>query len=76
MLVDQIVDLVTRYITNPGKPAWRSKWAQMYNRNREPRYAIHIMHVASYQPQMDTALGTCRPRTLSSPRASIGWRPR
>ena len=49
MLVTQIEDLVTRYITAPANTNWPSKWAQIYDRNGIKRYAINILHVASNQ---------------------------
>jgi hypothetical protein len=54
-LLVQIFDLVERYLVNPAKPAWREKWAQMYDLNGEPRYVIALIHVASNQQVTDQA---------------------
>lgn len=51
-LVEQIVDLVNRYLLSPANPAWREKWAQMYDREGNPRYAISLIHVGSNQPDV------------------------
>jgi len=48
-LVAQIEDLVRRYLKNAAHPEWREKWAQMYDRNGEPRYVISLIHVGSNQ---------------------------
>lgn len=49
-LVEQIVDLIERYLLKPANPAWRGKWAQMYDRNGKPRYVVSLIHVGSNQP--------------------------
>jgi hypothetical protein len=46
-LVYQIQDLVQRYLKEPADPAWRRKWAQLYDRDGNKRYAIMLMHVAT-----------------------------
>ncbi len=48
-LVRQIVGLVNRYLVNPRNPAWKKKWAQMYDRHGEPRYIVALIHVGSNQ---------------------------
>lgn len=48
-LVRQIVLLVNRYLVNPRNPEWKKKWAQMYDRNGEPRYIVSLIHVGSNQ---------------------------
>jgi hypothetical protein len=49
-LVEQIVDLVHRYLLNPLNPTWPKKWAQMYDRNGKSRYVVSLIHVGSNQP--------------------------
>ncbi len=46
-LVEQIVDLVQRYLLQPADPRWPDKWATMYDRQGTERYAINLIHVAS-----------------------------
>ena len=48
-LVEQIVDLIGRYLLKPANPAWRGKWAQMYDRNGKARYVVSLIHVGSNQ---------------------------
>jgi hypothetical protein len=48
-LVAQIEDLITRYLKQPANPAWPGKWAQLYDRLGDKRYAINILHVGSTQ---------------------------
>ena len=55
-LVEQIVDLVTRYLLKPANPAWPAKWAQMYDRSGEPRYVVSLIHVGSNQPGVSDEL--------------------
>ena len=45
--VSQIVELINRYVSNPRHPEWQKRWARVYNRNGEARYAISIIQVAS-----------------------------
>lgn len=51
-LVEQIVDLVNRYVLSSTHPEWREKWAQLYDRDGHPRYAISLIHVGSNQPDV------------------------
>jgi hypothetical protein len=51
-LVEQIVDLVSRYILSTAHPEWREKWTQLYDRDGDPRYAIALLHVGSNQPEV------------------------
>jgi hypothetical protein len=46
-LVEQLVDLIDRYLVNPAKPHWPKQWAKMYDRKGVPRYAVNLLHVAS-----------------------------
>ena len=46
-LVEQLVDLVDRYLVNPAQPYWPEQWAKMYDSTGAPRYAVNILHVAS-----------------------------
>jgi hypothetical protein len=45
--VSQIANLIDRYLKNPAHPEWADEWAQVYDRNLEPRYAVTIIHAAS-----------------------------
>ena len=49
LLVAQIKDLLQRYVIAPANPLWPSRWAQIYDREGTPRYAINLIHVASNQ---------------------------
>jgi hypothetical protein len=46
-LVEQLVDLIDRYLLHPRNPAWPAKWAQMFDSAGSPRHAVNILHVAS-----------------------------
>lgn len=48
-LVEQIVDLIDRFLLRPKNAAWPAKWAQMYDRDGKPRYVISLIHVGSNQ---------------------------
>jgi hypothetical protein len=43
-LLAEVAALVSRYLSNP---AWRRLWAQIYDRNGTPRYAVNWIHAAS-----------------------------
>lgn len=43
-LYAEVADLVSRYLSSP---TWRQRWAQMYDQNGSPRYAINWIHAAS-----------------------------
>lgn len=45
--VSQIVNLINRYLNNAAHPEWASKWARVYNRDGQPRYAVAIIHASS-----------------------------
>ena len=45
----QIINLIDRYLKNPAHPEWADSWAQVYDRNHEPRYAVTIIHASSNQ---------------------------
>ncbi len=49
LLVEQVVDLIERYLLKPANPAWPKKWAQMYDRHGKPRYVVSLIHVGSNQ---------------------------
>ncbi len=51
-LVEQIIDLVTRYLLKPANSAWPAKWAQMYDSYGKPRYVVSLIHVGSNQPDV------------------------
>lgn len=51
--VNQIVDLIERYLHNPEHPEWAERWARVYDREGEPRYAVVIIHVASKRLEPD-----------------------
>lgn len=44
-LYSEVADLVARYLKSI--PTWRTRWAQMYDRDGLPRYAINWIHAAS-----------------------------
>ena len=48
-LVEQIVELIDRFLLHPRNKAWPAKWAQMYDRDGKPRYVVSLIHVASNQ---------------------------
>ena len=43
----QIVDLIDRYLLNSEHPEWAQRWAQVYDREGVPRYAVVIIHATS-----------------------------
>ena len=43
----QVINLINRYLKNPDHPEWAYKWAQVYDRNQTPRYAVTIIHASS-----------------------------
>jgi hypothetical protein len=45
--VTQINDLIGRYLKNPLHPEWAGRWARVYDRHGEPRYAVVLIHAAS-----------------------------
>jgi len=45
--VSQIKDLINRYLKNDTHPEWKERWARVYDRKGEPRYAIAIIQAAS-----------------------------
>jgi hypothetical protein len=46
-LISQIVDLIDTYLTHPRNPRWADKWAMVYDRNGEKRYAVAIVQASS-----------------------------
>jgi hypothetical protein len=48
-LVEQIVDLIDRYLLLPDNSAWPSRWVQMFDRHGHKRYAIGIIQASSHQ---------------------------
>lgn len=46
-LVEQLVDLVNRYLLHPRDRRWPTLWARMYDQTGKPRFAVNILHVAS-----------------------------
>jgi hypothetical protein len=45
--VSQIVNFIQRYLQNSSHTEWADKWAQVYNRSGEPRYAVALIHASS-----------------------------
>jgi hypothetical protein len=45
--VSQINNLIDRYLKNAAHPEWADQWAQVYDWNGEPRYAVTIIHASS-----------------------------
>jgi hypothetical protein len=48
-LVEQVEDLVVRYLTDPDHPEWPKKWAKVYDQTGLDRYLVSVIHVASNQ---------------------------
>lgn len=48
-LVEQVVELIERFVLQPRNPKWPAHFAQMYDNSGTPRYAFNILHVASRQ---------------------------
>jgi hypothetical protein len=46
-MLSRINNLIKQYLKNPDHPEWAASWAQVYDRNLEPRYAVTIIHAAS-----------------------------
>jgi hypothetical protein len=46
-LISQIKDLIAVYLQQPRDPHWPAKWAQVFDKNGEPRYALVIVQAAS-----------------------------
>jgi hypothetical protein len=46
-LVSQVNDLIGRYLQNPVHPEWAERWARVYDRNGEGRYAVALIHASS-----------------------------
>ena len=72
----QIVDLIDRYLRNPSHPEWAERWARVYDRNGEPRYAVVLIHAASDQlgPNADAAFAEGFDRLADAIEASTGIR--
>lgn len=47
--VNQVVNLIGRYIERGRYLQTRNSWARLYNRNGEPKYAVAIIHASSNQ---------------------------
>ncbi len=45
--VSQIINFINRYLKNASHPEWATKWARVYNRDGQPRYAVAIIHASS-----------------------------
>jgi hypothetical protein len=45
--VSQMINLIERYLLNENQPEWADRWAQIYNRNGEPRFAFSLIHTSS-----------------------------
>ena len=45
--ISQIESLVRRYLQNPLHPEWSNRWARIYDRNGQERFAVGIIHAAS-----------------------------
>jgi LGFP repeat len=52
-LVEQILDLVDRYLLSPRNSLWPSRWARLYDQAGEARHAIMIIQASSNQPGID-----------------------
>jgi hypothetical protein len=45
--VSLILNLIDRYLKNPDHPEWAERWAQVYDRDSVPRYALVFIQAAS-----------------------------
>ena len=45
--VSQITNLIERYLQNSSHPEWASRWAQVYDQQGDPRYAVSLIHASS-----------------------------
>jgi hypothetical protein len=45
--VSQIINLIERYLKNADHPEWAEQWTRVYDRNRQARYAVALIHAAS-----------------------------
>jgi len=45
--ISQIEYLVRHYLQNPAHPEWAARWAQVYDKSGQPRFAVGIIHAAS-----------------------------
>jgi hypothetical protein len=45
--ISQIRNLIQRYLQNPAHPEWAGRWAQVYDKNGEHRFAIAILQASS-----------------------------
>ncbi|MBN2086028.1 MAG: hypothetical protein JW748_12485 [Anaerolineales bacterium] len=43
----QILNLIDRYLKNPDHPEWAGRWAQVYDREGQPRYGLVFIHASS-----------------------------
>lgn len=46
-LISQIEDLINVYLLHPSNPAWPAKWAQVFDRQGQARYAVTVIQAAS-----------------------------
>ncbi len=46
-LEDQVTALLEHYVTQPDNPAWPGTWAQITDRNGEPRRLVYLMFAKS-----------------------------
>ena len=45
--ISQVEYFIRHYLQNPAHPEWAGRWAQVYDRNGQPRFAVGIIHAAS-----------------------------
>jgi hypothetical protein len=70
-LVSQVEDLLHRYVLHPHKGSWKNQWAQLYDSDGRPRYAVHIIQAGSNQLCPSTI--TCTPADDEEYADGFGW---
>ncbi len=45
--VNQIINLIERYLKNAAHPEWASRWARVYDSAGKPRHAVVLIHASS-----------------------------
>jgi hypothetical protein len=77
-LVEQILDLVDRYLLNPQNLQWPSKWVQMYDRHGDNRFIVSVIHARSNQAGINdeafaAGLDRVADRVLSATGVKVGF---
>jgi hypothetical protein len=45
--ISQVEYFIRHYLQNPAHPEWSNRWAQIYDKDGQPRFAVGIIHAAS-----------------------------